>query len=137
MFSYQIFIMILLCFLLLNKASFLGAFIILMAFCVYGMLVIPMQDTHYYSCAALLVFAVGYILHGRYNLAAICSYSLVIANVGGYWLYENYYEPVLYDNICAIILLIQLSSLLPKGLLNGLRRNNQHTMAKFTFFNGS
>ncbi len=89
-----------------------------------------------HSLSSLLNFIVGIILQRDYKAAAICSFSLPVVNIFGYWLYEKGYDPVIYDNICAAILIIQISSLLPKGLLNGLRRNNQHPMAKFSFFNG-
>lgn len=128
--------MVTLCFLCFNKASFWGAFTLYSSYSVYSVFIIPLQDIYYYSCAATLTFIVGLILQRYYFVAAICSYSLVLVNIVGYWLYENYYEPALYDNISAIILLIQLSSLLPKGLLNGLRRNYKHSLVKPPFFDG-
>lgn len=137
MFTYQVVIMVVLCFLCLDKASFWGAFTVLMAFCLYGLLVIPSPDMYYYSLSSLLNFIVGIVLQRNYRVAAICSFSLPVVNVFGFWLYEAGYDSVIYDNICAIILLIQLSSLLPKGLLNGIRRNDQYPMAKFGFFNGN
>ena len=136
MYSYQVFIMIVLCLLCLNKASFYGAFVILTAFCIYSPLIIPMPAMYYYSCAGLLNLIVGLILQKDYNAAATCSYSLVIVNLVGYFIYEKGYDPVLYDNISAIILIIQLSSLLPKGLLNGLGHSNKHSLVKSDFFNG-
>jgi len=135
MFDYQVVIMVALCFLCFNKASFWGAFTLYSAYSVYSVFIIPLPDIYYYSCTATITFIVGLILQRHYFVAAICSYSLVLVNVLGYWLYENMYDPLLYDNIYAIILIIQAASLLPRGLLNGLRRNNQHLMAKFGFFN--
>ena len=136
MYSYQVIIMIVLCLLCLNKASFYGAFVILTAFCIYSPLIIPMPAMYYYSCAGLLNLIVGLILQKDYTTTATCSYSLVVVNLIGYFIYEKGYDPVLYDNISAIILIIQLSSLLPKGLLNGFGHNNKHLMVKHPFFNG-
>lgn len=136
MHSYQAIIMIVLCLLCLNRASFNGAFVILIAFCIYSPLIIPMPAMYYYSCAGLLNLIVGLVLQKDYNSTAMCSYSLVVVNLVGYFIYEKGYDPVLYDNISAIILIIQLSSLLPKGLLNGFGHNNKHSMVKPSFFNG-
>lgn len=137
MFSYQVIIMIALCLLCLNKASFKGAFVLLIAYCIYAPLIIPMQAIYYYSCATLLALIVGLVLHDRYIVAAICSYSLTMVNVLGFFLWFNYYDPTLYDNMSAIILIIQAVSLLPRELLNGFRRNNQYSMAKPDSFNGA
>ena len=137
MFDYQIAIIITLCFLCFNKASFWGAFTLYVAYCIYAPFVIPMAAIYYYSCAATLNLIVGLILQRCYFVASMCSYSLVVVNVFGFWLWHKGYDPDLYDNISAIILLIQLSSLLPKGLLDGLRRINKHLMVKPPFFNGN
>ena len=136
MFSFQIVIMFTLCSLCFCKASFWGAFTLYISYCVYWAFVIPVSDNYYYPCAALLTLIVGLILQQGYKVAAICSYCLVLVNTAGYIIFELGYKHDIYDNICSIILLIQLSSLLPKGLLNGLRRNNQHPTTKFSFFNG-
>ena len=129
-------IMVLLCFLCFNKASFWGAFTLYTAYCIYASFIVPMPAIYLYSCTALLNLIVGVILQKAFRVAALCAYALVFVNVGGFLLWVKFYPHALYDNISAIILIIQISSLLPKGLLNGLRRNNQHFMAKFSFFNG-
>jgi len=135
MFSYQVGIMIALCLLCMNKVSFWGAFILLISYCFYYLLVVPLPDDYYYSCSALTVFLVGLVLQKYYVVAAICSYVLVPVNAVGFLLYDNNYEPTLYDNVCLVILIIQLISLLPKGLLNGLGRN-KYFMVNHPFFNG-
>lgn len=136
MFEYQIVIMAVLCFLCFSKSSFWGALTLYTAYSVYSVFILPLPGIYYYSSAAVAVFIVGLILQKHFFVASICSYVLVLVNVFGYWLYENSYDPDLYDNIYSIILIIQVASLLPKGLLNGLRRNNQHTTAKYSLFNG-
>ena len=129
--------MMLLFFLCFNKASFWGAFTLCTAYCIYAPLIVPMPAICLYSCAASLNLIVGVILHKDFRVAAVCAYLLVLVNVGGFLLWVKFYPHALYDNISAIILIIQISSLLPKGLLNGLRRNVQHPMVKRPFFNGS
>ena len=136
MHTYQMVIMILLCFLCFNKASFWGAFTLYVAYCIYAPFIVPMSSIYYYSCAASLNLIVGVILQRHYLVAAMCAYALVFTNVVGFLLWVKFYPHALYDNISAIILIIQISSLLPKGLLNGLRRNIQHSMAKSDGFNG-
>jgi hypothetical protein len=139
MFSYQMAIMIVLCLLCVNKASFWGAFTLLVAYCIYAPLVIPMPAIYYYSCASSLALFVGIILHKRHKVAAICAYSLPLVNILGFFLWVNYYTPGLYDNISAVILIIQVISLLPKRLLNGFRfyrYNHQHSLVKSSGFNG-
>ena len=136
MFNYQIIIMISLCLLCLNEASFKGALVLFISYCIYAQLITPMQAIYYYSCASLLAFIVGLILHRDYIVTAICAYSLTAVNILGFFLWANYYEPTIYDNISSIILIIQALSLLPKGLLNGFRHNNQHSLVESSDFNG-
>ena len=128
--------MLALCFLCLNKASFWGAFTLAIAYCFYASFIIQLPDIYLYFCTASLNFIVGDILRKDYRVAALCAYSLVFVNVIGFLLWVKFYSPALYDNISAIILIIQLSSLLPKGLLNGFGNNNKRTTAKPPFFNG-
>ena len=99
MYDYQIVIMIILCFLCFNKASFWGAFTLYSAYSVYSVFILPLPGIYYYSCTATAVFVVGLILQKHFFVAAICSYVLVLLNVFGYWLYENNYDPTLYDNM--------------------------------------
>jgi len=134
MINYQWVLVFIIYLLLMNKVSNTDASILLSAYVSYQLLVIPL-DTLYYSCSALLNLLVGSALHKRNKPAAICSYSLVLCSVFGYALWLGYYEPYIYDKICLLILLIQILTITPKGLLNGLRNNIQHTMAKFTIFN--
>jgi len=139
MFSYQIVLMFVLVGLCFRKASFWGAFTLYILYAIYFLIVIPLPGELYYSFTAAIALSAGLLLHRHYFVSAICSYSLVLVNVLGYWLYENMYDPFIYDNIYQIILIIQVAALtLPPGaLLNGLRRYLKHSMAKFTFFNGS
>lgn len=137
MYSYQIAIMMALCLLCFNKASFWGAFTLYVAYCIYSPIIVPMSAIYYYSCAAFLNLIVGIILHIKYKSTAICSYGLVFVNLFGFWLWHASFDPFLYDMMSALILVIQLISLIPKRLLNGFkfRSYSKRPMVKPDIFN--
>ncbi len=119
-----------------DKASSIDAFVLVIAYLFYASFIVKAPDILYYSYAAFMNLIVGIILQPRNTHAAICSYSLVLCNVLGFFLWYNYYDPDLYDNIALLILALQTITILPTRLLNGLRCYIQHIMAKSRIFNG-
>ena len=108
-----------------------------MAYVFYAQFIVYFSDIYYYSCSALLNLVTGIALHSINKRAAICSYLLVLTNVLGFWLWFNYYESVIYDNIALFILAIQAVLVLPKGALNGFRFNIKHSLAESAFFDSN
>ena len=128
------YIIMLVLFMYFYKASSKGAFIILCGYFVYSLLVIydiPAESyIYYYSCASLINLVVGYFLHKVNKLAALCSYSLVFINIYGAYIWYQYLPHDNYDNISLVVLLVQLITITPRGLINGLRRDSKYTVAK-------
>ena len=120
--------------LLFIRASKYDAFVLFVAFSVYQVFIIPVSDIYYYSCTSLLNLCVGIVLHHRNRLAALCSYSLVLLNLIGFWMWYAMFNPTVYDNISLFILTIQLFAIIPKGLVNGIRHYFKHTMAHIVGF---
>jgi hypothetical protein len=112
--------------LLLNKASKSDAFVLFVAYSFYQLFIVDLGAIYYYSCTSLLNLSVGLVLHHKNKYAAICSYSLIFVNILGFFLWYQYLPPTIYDNISLVILIIQLITITPKGLLNGFRYNIQH-----------
>ena len=123
------------CLLLFNKASRSDAFILIIAYLVYQSFIVDLSAASYYSTTASLNLITGLVIHSRNKCAAICSYSLVLVNVFGYFLWFAYLEPNVYNDISLKILILQVITIIPKGLLNGLANIIKYTMAKFAFFN--
>lgn len=121
--------------LIFNRASELGAIVLFTAYSFYALFVIDLDAVYYYSVTALINLCSGLALHANNKYTAICSYFLVVINLLGFWLWYQYLPPALYDNICLAILFIQVITIIPKGLLNGLRDYCKHTLANITIFN--
>lgn len=118
-----------------DKDSQFSAMILVFAYLFYNAFIVGTPFILYYSYAAFLNLIVGIILQKRNPYAAICSYSLTLCNVGGFFLWYNYYPHNVYDNISLLILILQTITILPTRLLNGLRTSIQHIMAKSPIFN--
>lgn len=118
-----------------DKASSTDAFILIIAYLFYQSFIVGIPFTQYYSYTAFLNLIVGIILQKRNTYAALCSYSLVFCNVMGFLLWYKYYDPDIYDNISLLILILQIITILPKRLLNGLRNSIEHIVAKSPIFN--
>jgi len=123
---WQVIIFLLIFLLIFNEASRYDAFILFVAYSFYQLSIVDLDAIYYYSCASLLNLSVGFILHHKNKYAAICSYSLIFVNILGFFLWYQYLPPTIYDNISLVILIIQLITITPKGLLNGLRYYIQH-----------
>lgn len=122
-------------FLLFNKASSRDAFILFVTYSFYQLYIVDLSAIYYYSCDSLLVLCMGIVLHHRNKPAAICAYLLCIVNVIGFMLWYWYLEPTLYDTLSSLILAIQLITILPRGLADGIRGTIEHIMVKFVCFN--
>lgn len=116
--------------LLFNKASQKDAFVLFVAYSFYEIKIVDLDAIYYYSCASLLNLIVGLILHHKNKLAAICAYSLIFVNLLGFYIWYQYLPSTIYDNISLVILIAQLITILPKGLLNGLGYYFKYIMAK-------
>lgn len=123
--------------LLFNKASRTDAFILLLAYSIYQLKIVNLDAIYYYSCTSFLNLCVGLVLHHRNKCAAICSYSLIFVNLLGFFMWYQYLPPNIYDNISLFILIIQLITITPKGLLNGLGHYSKYFMAKSHGFDGN
>jgi len=118
------------------QVAFIGAFIallipsqsrpaaltILFFNAIYFSFIIDLAWDDYYLYSATLNTILGVTLYKRYRVVAILSFSLIIVNYIGYLLAFNYYDPTIYDNICLIIILLQIIMLTIRGLLNGIDR---------------
>jgi len=131
----QLVIFSLITLLLTNEASKSDAFVLFVAYSIYQLYIVDLDAIYYYSCASLLNLCVGLVLHHQNNSAAICSYSLIFVNMLGFFLWYQYLHPLVYDNISLVILIIQLIAIMPKGLLNGIGRNIQHSASGSNGFN--
>ncbi len=118
-----------------DKDSQFSAVVLIVAYLFYQAFIVSASDINYYLYTAFLNLSVGVILQKRNPYAAICSYSLTLCSVGGFFLWYNYYDPDVYDNISLLILILQMITILPTRLLNGLRSSIQHIMAKSPIFN--
>ncbi len=85
----------------------------------------------YYLYSATLCTILGVSLYKRYRVVAILSFLLIPVNYIGYLLSFNYYEPTIYDNICLIIILLQIIMLTIRGLLNGIDRQYNYSPMVF------
>jgi len=118
-----------------DRDSQFSAVILVVAYLFYQAFIVGTPYILYYSYAAFLNLIVGMTLQDRNKYAAICSYSLTLCNVMGFFLWYNYYEPDVYDNISLLILILQTITILPTRLLNGLRNSIKHIVAKSRIFN--
>ncbi len=102
-----------------NKETRFASFVFLASFFVYWLFVLDLSGEYYYSAAALVELARGYALNKRYRVVAYLAYSLILINFFGWVLYESGEDPIVYDIICAIVLITQIMLLTLRGLLNG------------------
>lgn len=125
------------CLLLLSKDkdTQFSAAVLVVAYLFYQSFIVSASDINYYLYTPFLNLVTGIALQKRNPYAAICSYSLALFSVGGFFLWYNYYEPDIYDNISLLILILQAITILPTRLINGLRDNIKHLMAKSRIFN--
>ena len=96
-----------------DKDSQSSAAILIVAYLFYQAFIVGTPFILYYSYAAFLNLIVGIILQKRNPYAAICSYGLTLCNVMGFFLWYNYYDPDVYDNISLLILILQTITILP------------------------
>lgn len=115
--------------LLLPKQSRFAAFVILVFNAIYFNYIISLDWTKYYLYSATLNTILGVILFKRYKLVATLSFLLIPINFIGYMLCLNYYDPYIYDNMCLIIILLQIIILTSRDLLDGVdRRYNNNPL---------
>lgn len=136
MISIQLSIFFVIFLLLFNKESRVDAFILFAAYSVYMVFTFYLpaisEDGFYkYSITAGLNLTVGFLLHQRNVHAAICSYTLVIVNLIGFCIWYLHLPLTDYNNFSLAVLIIQLITITPKGLTNGLRRYSECITAKF------
>lgn len=117
--------------LLIPRQSRLAAFIILSFSVIHFNFIVPLDWTEYYLYSATLNTVLGVILFRWYKLVATLSFLLIPVNILGYLLCKNYYEPTIYDNMCLIIILLQIIMLTIRGLLNGIDRRYNYSPMVF------
>ncbi|MAO21779.1 MAG: hypothetical protein CMJ25_13610 [Phycisphaerae bacterium] len=87
---------------------------------VYFLFVIDLDWVEYYLYSATLNAVLGVILFFfNCRLVGLLSFFLIPANILGYVLCKNYYDPFVYDTMCAIIILLQILVLTIRGLTDG------------------
>ena len=112
--------------------------ILIVANLFYLSFVMDADAVTYYSYSAFVNLVVGVLLQKINKLAAICSYSLVLVNVGCFFLMWNYLEGDVYDNISLLILLLQLITITPARIKDGIRNHIvdlKRRVVKSRFFN--
>ena len=135
MYIYQYIIIAILIFVLLSKASNVGAFILLVEQYIYSLVVFDLHAFYYYSSCAAINFITGMLLSNKYLKSALCSYALVFVNIYGYFAWYNYLSPTSYDMLSAVIVVIQITGIFPDDLLNRIcRAFNEFSLAIRTSF---
>ena len=105
--------------LLLPKETRFAAVAILAFNAVYFSFIIDKEWTSYYHWSATINTLLGIILYFKYRAVAILSFLLIPINIIGYLLCKNYYDPFIYDNMCFIVILLQILLLTVRGLTDG------------------
>ena len=119
-----------------DKDSSLIAFILIVHSLFYYSFIVDTPAIQYYSYSSFINLILGLYLYSKNKYhAAICSYILVPWDMVGFFAWYQYYDPDYYDNISILIHAIQVITITPKRLLNGLRDNFKYIMAKSRIFN--
>jgi len=121
--------------LLIPERSRLAAIVILVFNLIYFQFILPLDWEVYYHFSATLNTLLGVILYYRYKSVAILSFLLIPINVIGYLLCKNYYDPFIYDNMCFVVIALQIILLTVRGLTDGTswggKRNSLVFLANF------
>ena len=117
--------------LLFPKQSRVAAVVTLAFNAIYFTFIIDLDWTQYYLYSATLNTMLGVILFRWYRVVATLSFLLIPVNIIGYLLCKYYYEPTIYDNMCLIIILLQIITLTLRGLLNGTNRRRDNSPLVF------
>ena len=128
---YQLIIIWVFVALLIPPKTRVAALVILAFNFVYFQFVLNLEWTEYYHYSATLAAVVGVILYRRYRLVSLLSFLLIPANIIGYLLCKNYFDPYIYDNMCLTIILLQIIVLLSRGLTNGISWGNKRNPLVF------
>ena len=126
MYLYQYIILIILFTLLFNIKVRGASFVLLTSFFVYYVFVLDLPGEYYYVSAALIELVKGYMLNKRFRVVAYLSYLLIVINFFGWAMYESNAEPYIYDILCSIIAVIQVLTLITRGLIHGSDRPHSH-----------
>lgn len=106
--------------LLFPKASRYGALVLLTESIIYFLFIKDLPGEYYYMVCAFIATVTAFLLSKTHLLTSILLFSLISVNFFGWVLYENYYDPDLYDIIYAIITVAIALSIIPRGLVNGI-----------------
>lgn len=118
--------------LLIPKASRFGAFVLIIETIIYYLFIKELPGEYYYSACAFLAAITAFVLSKTYLLTSVLLFSLISVNFFGWVLYENYYDPDLYDIIYAIITVAIALSIIPRGLINGVYNRIGALFIKYT-----
>ena len=110
-----------------------ACFTFLFAFLVYWVLVVPESGSIYYHLAAWLNLGIGLAIINKHFVVGCLSFSLIPANLLGYFLYYKYYESTIYDNIALTIILLQILTLTIRSLHGIFTRSNRLGIRKNAF----
>lgn len=121
----QMLAFVLLCF---NKVTRLVALIFILSYAIYIPFILPLEGSIYYNWAATKDVAVGFLVISAFRAVGILSLSFVPINTFGYWLYESYYDPIIYDTICLSIIFVQIILLIKGAMIDG---GNQYDRKHF------
>lgn len=111
--------------LMLNKQSRYAAMVMLVFNLIYFTFIIDLHWSVYYHWSATLNTVLALTIYSRYKAVAILSFLLIPINVLGYELCKNYYEPDIYDNICMLIILLQIIILISRCISHGVDGRNR------------
>ena len=110
-----------------NQKTRLASSVILASYAVYIPFVLELDgDQYYYHLSALIDLLIGLAVYKKFKIVGLLSFLLIPVHSLGLALYDGYYEPALYDNMCVLIIILQLIALLykatPDGIITWIRR---------------
>lgn len=102
------------------KQTRLASAVILLGYLIYYFSIVDLPGEYYYHSSALLNTVIGVILIKKYPAVAILSFSLILINLIGFVLYDNFYDPSVYNKLSSFAIFLQIIMLTIRMLLNGV-----------------
>lgn len=112
------------------------AIILLLSLIPYHLFISPLQGEYYYHASAVRELIIFLLLFKLSRSVAIMSLLLIFVNFIGLILYENYHDPDFYNNLCMILILIQVLLLFKRMLPNGFFITTARHVMVFFFNSG-
>ena len=117
----------------ISKDTRKACLVFLVSYFLYKYLILPVSGFYYYHLCALLNLIVGLVIIKRNFVVGCLSFSLIPANLLGFFLFMKYYEPTIYDNIALTIILLQLLTLSMRSLHGIFTRSDGNGKLANTF----